>query len=111
MNIMLPPTSVGIYKISLIGCQRTRSRQSRSICVSLLSVVVRVRVAVVVVDDLLELELDETYPDGDTGGGVFLLDEEFDRLRSIVLKMSPTVSGYGVGGRSLTGLKVCSMYF
>ena len=70
-----------------------------------------VRVAVVVVDDLLELELLETYPDGDDGDGVFLLDEEFDRLRSIVRKMSPTVSGYGVGGRSLTGLKVCSMYF
>ena len=70
-----------------------------------------VRVAVVVVDDLLELELDETYPDGDTGGGVFLLDEEFDRLRSIVLKMSPTVSGYGVGARSLTGLNVFSIYF
>ena len=70
-----------------------------------------VRVAVVVVDDLLELQRDETYPDGDKGGGVFLLDEEFDRLRSIVLKMSPTVSGYGVGGRSLTGLKVFSIYF
>ena len=69
-----------------------------------------VRVAVVVVDDLLELELDEAYPDGDEGG-VFLLDEEFDRLRSIVRKMSPTVSGYGVGGRSLTGLKVFAIYF
>ena len=67
--------------------------------------------ALLVVDDLLELELDETYPDVDKGGGVFLLDEEFDRLRSIVLKISPTVSGYGVGGRSLTGLKVFSRYF
>ncbi len=72
---------------------------------------VRVGVAVVVVDDLLELELAETYPDGDDGGGVLLLDEDFNRLRSIVRKMSPTVSGYGVGGRSLTGLKVFSIYF
>ncbi len=70
-----------------------------------------VRVAVVVVDDLLELELAETYPDGDDGGGVLLLDEDFEKLRSIDRKMSLTASGYGVGGRYLTGLKVFSMYF
>ncbi len=71
-----------------------------------------VAVVVVVVDDLLELELSlaEAYPDGDDGGGVLLLDEDFDRLRSIVRKISPTVSGYGVGGRSLNGLKVFSRY-
>ncbi len=68
-------------------------------------------VADVVVDDLLELELAEAYPYGDDGGGVLLLYGDFDRLRSIVHKISPTVPGYGVGGRSLTGLKVFSRYF
>ena len=71
-------------------------------------------VAVVVLLDSLELELDEAYPDGDGGGGVLLLDRDFERLRLIVRKISSTLAGYGVGGRSLTGLKVlirCSRYF
>ncbi len=45
-----------------------------------LTVVVTVDVVVVV--DSLELELDEEYPDGDDGGGVLLLDDGFERVRS-----------------------------
>jgi hypothetical protein len=63
---------------------------------------------VVVLVDSLELELDEEYPDGDAGGGggVLLLDDDLERVRSIVRKISSTLAVYGVGGRSLTGLKV-----
>ncbi len=71
-------------------------------------------VAVVVLLDSLELELDEAYPDGDGGGGVLLLDGDFERLRLIVHKISSALAGHGVGGRSLTGSKVlirCSRYF
>ena len=63
-------------------------------------------VAVVVVVDWLELELDEAYPDGDAGGGVLLLYGDLERVRSIVRKISSTLAVYGVGGRSLTGLKL-----
>ena len=43
-------------------------------------------VVVVVVVDSVELELEEEYPDGDTGGGVTLLygEGESDGLRSII---------------------------
>jgi hypothetical protein len=62
-------------------------------------------VAVVVVVDSLELELDEEYPDGDAGGSVVLFNEDFERVRSIVRRISRRLGlGNGVGGRSLTGL-------
>ncbi len=65
-----------------------------------------VTVAVVVVVDSLELVLDEEYPDGDAGGGVVLLYGDFERVRSIVRKISSTLAVYDVGDRSLTGLKL-----
>ena len=59
MNIMLPPTSVGIYKTQSDWLSEDEeSSKSLHLCLTVV-----VRVAVVVVDDLLELELDETYPD------------------------------------------------
>ncbi len=64
-------------------------------------------VAVVVVVDSLELELDEEYPDGDIVGGVRLLYGEADNVRSTVRKRKISLRlgfGAGVGGRSLTGL-------
>ena len=39
-------------------------------------------VDVVVVVFPLELELDEEYPEGDSGGGVLLFDDDRDRARS-----------------------------
>ena len=70
---------------------------------------------VVVVDslELLELELDEEYPDDDFGDGVGALYGEGDNVRSTVRKMllrlvSKDV-GAGVGVRSLTGLNWLSI--
>ncbi len=64
-----------------------------------------VMVAVVVVVDSLELELDEEYPDGDDGGGVLLLDGDCERVRSTLRRISRRLGfGNGVGGRSLTSL-------
>ena len=65
---------------------------------------------VVVVDslELLELELDEEYPDDDFGDGVGALYGEGDNVRSTVRKMSLRLVskdvGAGVGVRSLTAL-------
>ena len=60
---------------------------------------------VVVVVFPLELELDEEYPDGGSGGGVVLFDDDCDRVRSIVRSISRRLGrGNGVGGRFLTGL-------
>ncbi len=68
-----------------------------------LTVVVVVDVVVVVFP--LELELDDEYPDGDAGGGVLLFDDECDRVRSTLRRISRRLGlGNGVGGRSLTGL-------
>jgi hypothetical protein len=62
-------------------------------------------VDVVVVVESLELELDDEYPDGDNGGGVSLLDDDFERVRSALRSMSRRLGlGNGVGGRFLTGL-------
>ncbi len=62
-------------------------------------------VAVVIVVDLLELELDEVYPDedGDFAGGVELLQEVSVNVRSTVQKISWKLRRtYGVGGLVLT---------
>ena len=62
-------------------------------------------VDVVVVVDSLELELDDEYPDGDDGGGVWLFDDDFEKARSALRSISRRLGlGNGVGGRSLTGL-------
>ena len=53
----------------------------------------------------LELELDDEYPVGDSGGGVLLLDDDFERARSALRSISRRLGlGNGVGGRFLTGL-------
>ncbi len=53
----------------------------------------------------LELELDDEYPDGDAGGGVWLFDDDFDRVRSALRRISRILGlGNGVGGRFLTDL-------
>ena len=58
---------------------------------------------VVVVVDSLEHELEEEYPDGETGSGVRLRGDPGDGIRSI---SSRRVSIFpGVGGLFLTGLK------
>ncbi len=55
--------------------------------------------------DSLELELDDAYPEGDVGGGVLLLDDDCERVRSALRSISRRLGrGNGVGGRSLTGL-------
>ncbi len=52
-----------------------------------------------------ELELDDEYPVGDSGGGVVLFDDECDRARSALRSISRRFGlGNGVGGRFLTGL-------
>jgi len=62
-------------------------------------------VDVVVVVDSLELELDDAYPEGDVGGGVLLLDDDCERVRSTLWSISRRLGrGNGVGGRFLTGL-------
>ncbi len=58
-----------------------------------------------VVVNLLELELDDEYPEGNEGGGVRLFDDDFERVRSALRSISRRLGlGNGVGGRSLTGL-------
>ncbi len=58
-------------------------------------------VGVVVVVDSLELELDDEYPEGDDGGGVWLFDDDFERVRSALRSISRRLGlGNGVGGRS-----------
>ncbi len=55
--------------------------------------------------DSLELELDDEYPDGDDGGGVSLLDDDFERARSALRSISRRLGlGNGVGRRTSTGL-------
>ncbi len=58
-----------------------------------------------VVVDSLELEFDDEYPDGDAGGGVSRFDDECERDRSTLRRISRRLGrGNGVGGRFLTGL-------
>ena len=55
--------------------------------------------------DSLELELDDAYPEGDVGGGVLLLVDECERVRSALRSISLRLGrGNGVGGRFSTGL-------
>ncbi len=60
-----------------------------------------------VVVDSLELELDDAYPEGDIGGGVLLLDDDCERVRSALRSISRRLGrGNGVGGRSFDRFKL-----
>ncbi len=66
---------------------------------------VLVTVAVVAVVDSLELELDEEYPDGETGSGVRLRGDPGDGDGNRSIHSLRLRSFAGVGGLFLTGLK------
>ncbi len=67
-------------------------------------------VVVVVVVDSLEHELEEEYPDGETGSGVRLRGDPGDGDVRCSISSLRLKSFAGVGGLFLTGLKDGSLY-